>query len=134
MLKRESYKIILLTNILLLSLFFLTPLLVAAQGGIVYECNPPGDCTYGDLIAAVKRAIDWMIIFTLEFSVVIIAYAGFNYMISGDNPGKRAEANKMLTKVAIGIFLVLAAWLIVTLIANTLLSTSVRGAVPLLLP
>jgi hypothetical protein len=81
--------------------------LVAAQGGIVYECNPPGDCTYGDLIAAVKRAIDWMIIFTLEFSVVIIAYAGFNYMISGDNPGKRAEANKMLTKVAIGILLVM---------------------------
>lgn len=110
--------------------------------GITYECQRPGpggrtiygDCGYGDLIEAVKRVIDWVIVFTLGFSVVVIAYAGFNYMISGDNPGKRAEANKMLWKVVVGIFFVLAAWLIVNLVANVLVTQGIRDVTPVVTP
>ncbi len=134
MIKKISKKV-LLANIFVFFLLFLIPAFSGAQGGIVYECNHPnkpvGECDFNDLILAVKKVVNWLIVFTLEFSVVIIAYAGFNYMVSGDNPGKRTEANKMLTKVVIGIFFVLAAWLIVTLIANVLLDPAFRSAVPI---
>src|SRR5574343_1428910 len=103
MIKKNNLTKIIFTATLALMVFI--PVFSNAQGGstggsgsntgVVYECNnaKPGDCTYGDLIKAVVKAVNWMIIFTLEFSVVVIAYAGFNYMISGDNPGKRTEAN-----------------------------------------
>jgi hypothetical protein len=144
MAKKIFTKFLFLSQIIAVFVLFASPVFIHAQGastpgtGITYECQRQvngvtvyGDCGYGDLIAAVKRVIDWMIIFTLEFSVVVIAYAGFNYLISGDNPSKRAEANKMLTKVAIGIFFVLAAWLIVNLIATALLNSSVAGMNPI---
>lgn len=152
MLKKINYKLKLFLQVIAFVLAFSSPVFTHAQvtggpgastpgTGLTYECQRTlngrviyGDCGYGDLIAAVKRVIDWVIIFTLEFSVVIIAYAGFNYLISGDNPGKRAEANKMLTKVVIGIFFVLAAWLIVNLIARALLTPAVLGVTPTVVP
>ena len=90
--------------------------------GITYECNAgkPGDCTFDDLILAVKRLTDWGALFAIAFSVIVIAWAGFNYMISGDNAGKRTAANKMMFSVVKGLAFILAAWLIVTLITNGL--------------
>ena len=61
----------------------------------------------------------------LSFSVVVLVVAGFKYMTSGGNASKRQEANKMFTKVIIGIVVVVAAWLIVRLITSTLLDPSV---------
>jgi Type IV secretion system pilin len=51
---------------------------------------------------------------------IVIAWAGFNYMVSGGNPGKRAQANGILTKAVIGIFFIVAAWLIVQFIVKAL--------------
>ena len=102
---------------------FALPVLMYAQAGksgITWECNPPGNCTFGDLINAVKTVVNWGTIFALQFSVVVIAYAGFKYMISGEKADERAKANKMLRSVVIGIIFIMAAWLIVTLIIRAL--------------
>lgn len=97
--------------------------------GITYECPPTpgpdgkpvyGNCTFQDLINAIQKALNWGRNFALTFSVIVLAYAGWKYMISGDRPAERSKANEMLRKVAIGIFLILAAWLIVTLILKAL--------------
>lgn len=103
---------------------------VPSGTGISYECvqkgagpngtDVYGNCTFADLIVGTKKVVDFGVKFALFFSVIVIAYAGFNYMISGDIPSKRQEANKMLRKVAIGIVFILCAWLIVTLILNAL--------------
>ncbi|KND52084.1 MAG: hypothetical protein AB198_00720 [Parcubacteria bacterium C7867-003] len=122
--------------------FLLSPFIASSQPtntGITYECSSVnatgqtvyGDCQYVDLLKAVKKVINWMIIFTLQFSVVVIAWAGFNFMTSGDSASKRTEAKEMLRKVALGIFWVLAAWVVVNLIANTLLTQAVKGVVPI---
>ncbi|MES2213487.1 MAG: hypothetical protein V4473_01440 [Patescibacteria group bacterium] len=87
--------------------------------GIAYVCN--GECTFADVIGAIKKVINFGIEFALFFSVIVIARAGFIYMTSGGSPGERAKANEMFRKVAVGIFLALAAWLIVTLITSALL-------------
>ena len=94
--------------------------------GVTYDCaiensgRAQGECTFQDLIAAAQKVINKIIPLTLGFSVVVIAYAGYLYMISGDNANKRKEANEMLRKVVIGIVFILAAWLIVSLILSAL--------------
>ncbi len=132
--KIESLSRVVLFLFLISLPFFVYGQPTTANTGITYECvsgTVYGNCTFIDLVKATKKVIDWAIIFTLQFSVVVIVWAGFNYMISGDNASKRAEANKMLRKVAMGIFFVLAAWMIVTLIANTLLTQAIKNVVPL---
>ncbi len=105
-----------------------------ADTGIVYECDhgTDGECNFNDLIEAVRKVINWGTIFALQFSVVVIAWAGFRYMKSGDNAGERTKANEMLWKVVVGIFFILTAWVIVTLLMNVLVDTG-QGGVPLLL-
>lgn len=121
-------------HIFCLSLLFF-PLLVSAQVpqgnifGITYQCSPKqsasgvtvyGECNFQDLVLATQLLVNWATGFALAFSVIVIAWAGFKYMISGDNPGERKAANKMLTKVLIGIGFIIGAWLIVKLIVSGL--------------
>ncbi len=125
-----------LSFVILLSLFTL-PVFVFSQGGasgLTYECfnnGLYGNCTFADLTAAVQNFVNQIIIIVLMLTVIPIAYAGFLYMTSGDIAGNRSKANEMLRKVAIGIFFMLAAWLIVNLIATALLSNEVRQVVPI---
>ena len=56
-------------------------------------------------------------------SVIAIVIAGFKFMISGDKPAERDAAKEILRKVAMGLFFILAAWLIVTLIMNALVDS-----------
>lgn len=110
---------------------FLIPSFVFSQGGasgLTYECfsgGVYGNCTFADLVAAVQNFTNRLTVLVLAFTVVPIAWAGALYMVSGGNAGNRTKANEMLKKVAIGIFFMLAAWLIVNLIASTLLSSTV---------
>jgi len=126
--KLITKKIISYTGLVLFSLPLLTfaaDSATVASGvakGITYECTggAPGVCTFADVIAAIQLVLKWGTTFAVAFSVVVIAWAGFIYMTSGGNSGKRAEANTMLMKVAIGIAFMFMAWLIVTLIMNAL--------------
>ncbi len=103
-----------LIQLLAISLFVL-PLFVFAQPinpgtlspateesgtGITYSCVQAGaglggtdlygNCNFNNLIAAVSKFFKVAIPMALAFSVVIIAYAGFLYMTSGDNASKRS--------------------------------------------
>ncbi len=105
--------------------------------GITYDCanengnTKYGECDFNDLILGTKKVINYAVTFALAFSVVIIAVAGFKYMISGDNASERSKANAMLKKVITGIVVIMAAWLIVTLITSQLLREDVLESVPL---
>jgi hypothetical protein len=94
----------------------------APKSALIYVCHDaaPGECNFGDLLKAVDKIMNWGTIFALQFSVVVIAYAGYLYMLSEGNPGKLKEANDMFTKVAIGIAWIIGAWLVVSLIMNSL--------------
>ena len=124
----------------LLFSFFYLPIPTHAAGtmsGIIFECDPVkktvgtqefiiyGECTFDDLVKAVTSAVDKIVEIALGFSVVVIAWAGYLFMVSGDKPGERTKARGMLWKVVEGIFFIIAASLIVHLIASTLLNESV---------
>lgn len=106
----------------------------AKNTGITYECGDDataGNCDFNDLILATKKVVNFGTTFALFFSVIVISYAGFIYMTSGGNATQRGKANEMLFSVLKGIGFMLCAWLIVTLITNTLLKESVTKVVPL---
>ena len=124
-------------GVVLVSLFFTATLLPAIvnsaaspspntrdnKTGITYECGDgvtAGNCNFDDVISATKKIVDWGRNFALFFSVIVLAYAGFNFMISSDVPKARAEAKTMLWKVVLGIVFILVAWLIVNLILTSL--------------
>ena len=131
-------------SIIGLFFIFILPVFTHAQGkvdippepekvntGITYDCanehrdTKYGECTFEDVILAVQKVLGWARNIALFFSVIVLVIAGFRYMVSGDNPGERTKANKMFVSVIKGIFFVMAAWLIVTLITNALLAPGV---------
>src|SRR3989344_5196519 len=68
--------------------------------------------------AALAQLVNNVIAFVITILILIvtpfmIAWAGFLYVFSPSNPSMRSLANSILKNTAIGIFIALAAWLIV---------------------
>jgi hypothetical protein len=121
----------------ILSSLFVFPTLALAsdtgsppvKSGITYECGTRtasdgtpiyGECSFDDLIAATLYAINYASLIAIGLVGIVIAWAGFKYMTSEGNPGKRAQANGVLTKAVIGMAFILGAWLIVQFIVKAL--------------
>ncbi|MFZ2522468.1 MAG: hypothetical protein WAZ10_04085 [Minisyncoccia bacterium] len=111
----------------LVFLFLFTPLVSHAQ--FVYECpgvgGIAGECTFDDLIRAVRRVTNEGTKFALGFSVIVIAWAGFRFMMGGESASERAKAAGMLLKVVQGIAIIIIAWVLVRLITTALLDDNI---------
>ncbi len=108
------------------------PVVKAEQSGIIYVCydenkNPAPCDKFSDLIGAINFFVNRAIQLALLFSVVPNTYAGWLYLNTGSSPGNKDKAKKMLTNVALGIVIMLAAWLIVSLITNALVKPDVTS-------
>ena len=113
--------------------FFIVSLLLfsvstahAASTFIVCDPKPvPGgtanDCDFNDLVQLAKNIINWLIVFSTALAAVVFAFAGFTLLTSGGSEEKMKKAKTMFTKTAIGFIIVLASWLLVSLIINVLL-------------
>lgn len=89
----------------------LTPFFVMADGPLVTCAGP--DCHFSDLMNLVKKVLDYILIIVAPLSALMFAFAGFLYMTSQGSIDKREKANQIFTNVGIGLFFVVAAWLIV---------------------
>ena len=99
---------------------------VDANGNTIPGVMLAGNCTFTDLVSAVQNISKFIVVnVALPFSVIIIIWAGWLLLTSGDNAGKRKEARDMFEKLAWGIFWVLGAWLVITMITNSLVSGSI---------
>lgn len=122
MMKHQLAKKIYFSHIalfLFLALVLFLPLILQAQiSGFVYECNSgrAGECTFDDLIRAVNNIVNQGTVLAIGFSVVVIAWAGIRYVVSGGNPSERTKATNMLLSVVKGIVIIIAAWAFVRLI------------------
>jgi hypothetical protein len=96
------------------------------MSGITFVCtNGTTDVPcegFNLLIQAIQGIAKFAVGIALAFSVVVIAYAGARYIIYSDSEGERKKATEMFEKVAIGIFWILAAWLVINLIMTALTS------------
>ena len=97
------------------------PLIAAAQliPTIVPDCNGP-NCSVCDLVKLAQNIINAGIYISIFMSAVFFAYAGWLYVSSGfDDVGSVTKAKSIFKNVAIGLIVILGAWLIVdTLVSN----------------
>jgi hypothetical protein len=96
------------------------PVVVSAQAPFKV-CEGP-DCDFNHLVLLVQRVINFLI-FTLAFpiSALMFAYAGILMLTAGGKEGQIKKAKSVFMGVAIGLVLMLAAWLIVYTITNILI-------------
>ncbi|MEK7116860.1 MAG: hypothetical protein AAB837_01705 [Patescibacteria group bacterium] len=126
----------------LILFILIMPVLIFAQGpfvpcgGNIIDANgnitgKQPECGYQDLLKLVNNIINWIIMISVPVAAGVFAWAGFIYMTTGISDQK-SYAKDMMWKVAKGLVFILAAWIIVNTITNTLLTDKYgfRQAVP----
>lgn len=108
---------------LLILFVVLIPVFANAQ---IIPCTD--NCGFADLLKLVNNIINWIIMVSFPVAAGVFAWAGFKLMTTGVVDEKSA-AKEMIRKVFIGFMAILAAWIIVTTITNTLLSDEFKDAV-----
>ena len=101
----------------------------AAQSDLasqIVPCNGP-DCNVCHLVQLAQNLINIGIFITIALSAMTFAYAGFLYLSSGGNPGQAAKARGIFTNVAIGLVLILGAWIGVVTLMKTVVDEGSLG-------
>ncbi len=98
----------------------LSPGLALASTFIVCEGTPESPCGFSELMILINGLISFILNFmVLPIATAVLMYAGFLYMTSEGNAGKKGKALGMLRKLLVGLFFCLAAWVIVKIILTT---------------
>lgn len=104
---------------------------VLAQGGVVPSCNTKTDatgkftdpCGFTQLVQLANNIIKFLIKIGAVLAAISISYAGWLYITGGSD--KKNEARAIFVKVFWGFVMMLAAWLIVSLVLKSLGYTGV---------
>lgn len=78
----------------------------------------------GDVRSTAARIINVALGFLGIIAVVIVLIGGFQYMISGGNDTKTAEARQLIFAGIIGLAIILSAWAITTFVISRLVSAT----------
>jgi hypothetical protein len=78
-------------------------------------------CNFEHFVELGRRIINLAIYLAIPLAALSFAWAGFTILTAGGNMGQRDKGKKIFTKVAIGLFWVLAAWLVINTILSALL-------------
>lgn len=94
----------------------------------VVDANHPGvECDYNQLIFTVQRIINFAIYIITPIIIVMLIYTGFKYMFANGDVNVVADAKRMFKPIFIGMFFILAAWLIVHTLLDKLLADNVTA-------
>mgnify|MGYP001566732816 CR=1 FL=1 len=116
--------------IFLLCLAALVPAAFAfAQGTLpdrIVPCNGP-DCNVCHLVALAQRLINIGIFITITLSAMVFAYAGYLYLTAGGDSNKAKSARQIFTSVAVGLLIILSAWIAVDTLMKTVVDEEKIG-------
>lgn len=107
-----------LTSFLIIAALVI-PTVSFAQSAELVPCSG-ADCSFDDLITLFDNLFNYIISLGIIFSSLAFAYAGFLYITAQGDPGKVSKATKIFTNFAIGLILLLSAFLIIQIIYETL--------------
>ena len=93
---------------------------------IVPVCPTGGPLSAGAILQFIQNIMNAMISVGVIAMVLIIAYAGFLFILTPTNPEARSKAKSMLGNAVIGFIIVLAAWIGVDFIMKLLYSDSTQ--------
>lgn len=110
----------------LLLLVFVPIAVFAQQAGLPDRIVPCSgvDCTCDHLIELAQNLVNAGIYIAVFLSAVLFAYAGWQYMTQETIGGKQSAKN-LVQNTAIGLVIILAAWLFVDTLMSETLKTSV---------
>lgn len=96
-----------------------SPSVASARSPIV-DCKTVDTCDWQNFLEVLNKVKNFGFQLVVIMSVIFIVYAGGLYIFSGENAGKRTQANAIMSNVVIGFFLAAAGWLIVSAVLHTL--------------
>ncbi len=120
-----------LFTFLIVFIFFIIPVLVFAEpsgnftGNVAPKCSG-SDCSWSDLIEFGKNILNFIIYIAIIAAALMFAYAGFLYMTDGGSSTKIKDAHGIFFNVAVGIIIVLVAWLLVDTLLKTLTGDGIK--------
>jgi lysylphosphatidylglycerol synthetase-like protein (DUF2156 family) len=88
-------------------------------GTLVPSCEG-SSCKFAHLVQLANNVLNLLVNLSIMAAALMFAYAGFLYMSDGGNMTKVKEAHTVFTSVAVGIIIVLIAWLSIDTLLNTL--------------
>lgn len=104
--------------------------LISPGWSLIPEACRDCACGFAGVLGTAQNAINAGISIGVFFSVIIMAWAGFLYITTPTNPEARSKANKMLMNAALGLLIVLSAWLMVDFVMKTLYNPNKAGFGP----
>ncbi len=119
--------------IILISIAVIIPALTMAAsqpptgvigGRIVPDCG--ADCGWTDLVQLASNILNFLVFISVMAAAIMFAYAGFLYMSDGGSMSKVKEAHGVFAAVAVGIIIVLVAWLAVDTLMKTLTGKGIK--------
>jgi len=87
------------------------------------SCNGP-DCSLCDLTTLAQNILNTGIYICVFLAAVLFAWAGWLYLSNNGDVGQAKRASSTFTNVAVGLVIILSAWLIVSAIMHTLAGSS----------
>lgn len=122
-----KYKKIILAIILVIA-FQVIPVTVSGDVGIPCAKGTANMCGFNDVFVLINNLIKFFLTTVLlPLMIIMISYAGWLFMTSGSNPGKRSQAKEIFKKMGIGLALILFAWSIVYLVFRAFGVDTTRG-------
>lgn len=114
---RTWYRYFILTSLLAF------PKIAAAQQLALPACVKTGDCTLDDIVKTGAAFANLITQLSAGFFFAAFIYGGAMYLLSFGNKSRVEKGKKAITGSAIGMFIVLAAWTIVSYIVGSLTGT-----------
>tara|TARA_B100000745_G_scaffold71276_2_gene42732 strand:- start:372 stop:1301 length:930 start_codon:yes stop_codon:yes gene_type:complete len=83
-------------------------------------CTEGDECNFCELTQTLDNVVNWTVLVATLIAVIGLMYAGFRMSTSRGDVSTFTAAKEMLGNIVIGIFLIVAAWMIVDTILKTL--------------
>lgn len=101
-------------KLFLLTLIILIPLFTFSQGLVPCDGSSNNPCDYNSFITLINNVVNFIVIYlAIPLAAIAFAYAGFLFLTSAENPGKRTQAKSIFVNVLIGLLLVGGSYLII---------------------
>lgn len=78
------------------------------------------ECGFPEIMETIRNIMNFAFFLILPIAAIVFAYVGWLFISSNGNPETASQAREILTKAVIGLVVILAAWLIVNTIYETL--------------
>lgn len=83
-------------------------------------------CRYKDLMVLVKNIIKFLLIFIIPVIAIVAAYTGIQMIMNRSNPVELSKYKNNLTRIVIGIIVILLAWTLIASILAAVVNEDVR--------